>query len=113
MTRTHGKKPLPPKLRAKLARYAREGWIVELLSGLRTGMYELVEVPEEQRRPLPVPQDDNMDAFVAAVLAVGSARREMLDRLRAALQGDDQATALAIARQLVHMEEQKTRNRVN
>jgi hypothetical protein len=63
------------------------------------GHYTLVAVAPEQPVPLRLPADADVESVVAAVQAVALERKALLDRLRAALSADDDAGALAAARE--------------
>jgi hypothetical protein len=98
-------KPVSKEQRTQLRRYAQQAANMVILSMLRRGEYQLVEVPEEQRLPLPVADDASADAIVAAATAIAERRAARLQQLRTALQGGDRELALNLAATLCGLRE--------
>src|ERR1700756_1509329 len=93
-------------LTAEQRRKLKDAAALELGRLIMAGDFDLVardpELPAANAEP--TADADAADTIVQAVLAVGRARRDTLDRLRAALQRNDTPQALSVARQLVNLE---------
>ncbi len=101
-----------PKLEERLAELAAQSLKTVNSSALEIGLqvlagrYELVRVADAPTVELPTTEAE-VESIVEAVLAAGVERRQLLDRLKAALLGGEQAQALMLARELCNLQQEE------